>query len=131
MRTIHSIEQTIFGNGIGNCFAACVASILKCSLDDVPNFCYNNNENWWKDTQEFLGKHGFYAIEFQITDRPFMAPVPDGIHCILSGKSPRGDFNHSVIGQFRDGAIFYEFDPHPSKDYLDGDYQSIMFIGIL
>lgn len=31
------VDQTEYGPH-GNCFAACVASILECSIDQVPNF---------------------------------------------------------------------------------------------
>lgn len=38
------VPQTIDDGVKGNCMAACVASILELSIDDVPNY---HGYNWW------------------------------------------------------------------------------------
>jgi hypothetical protein len=43
--------------------------------------------------------------------------TPDGVPCLATGPSPRGDYNHVVIWQ--DGRCVH--DPHPSGDGLAGD----------
>ena len=41
------VDQTTFGHGKGNCFTACVASILELSLESVPNFCLDHEGGAW------------------------------------------------------------------------------------
>lgn len=131
MKTISKVYQTEFGEGNGNCWSACIASMLKMKLEDVPNFCLNVN-TWWKDTQEWMMNRGMFLIEMEINnDSLYVSDVPDGIHCIMSGKSPRGDFHHSVIGRHNKGTFYYKFDPHPDGTFLDGEVKYITFIGTL
>ena len=57
------VDQTILTAPGGNCFAACVASILELPLADVPNFC--SEERWWNALQIWLcaiGDAGFMGI---------------------------------------------------------------------
>jgi hypothetical protein len=119
------IRQTIFGEGKGNCYATCLAMILGLELDDVPNIAGEvPPEEWWGELQKWLGKHGLSMMEIGL-DVPFKFFALEGTKCILSGKSPRGEFNHSVVGHFSEERGFcYEYDPHPSDAFLDGSVQS-------
>jgi hypothetical protein len=103
------VDQTTFGRPHGNCFSACIASIMHVPLADVPTFCAREDEGWWTDFLEWLAPRGMYALALTYGhDR-----MIDGFH-VLSGKSPRGDFMHSVVG-WRDKIVH---DPHPSRDGL-------------
>ena len=44
------VKQTKFGKGEGNCFPACLASVLELSLEEVPEI---RGENWISDTNKF------------------------------------------------------------------------------
>ncbi len=101
---MQAIDQTTFGEGLGNCFSACVASILHLQIEEVPFF--GADELWWTRFAEWLEARNLYAI--CLKHRPGRAPV--GYH-ILSGKSPRGDFMHSVVAKGEDVV----HDPHPSR----------------
>lgn len=89
----------------GNCFAACIASLVEVPLNYVPNIeelfeCYP----WFDVLCAWLEEQGFEFIsstkdECEKTDRYYM----------VSGKSPRGNFNHIVIYQY--GKMIH--DPHP------------------
>jgi hypothetical protein len=53
------VTQTITTPGNGNCFAACVASILECDLDRLPN---PHGDNWFGQWHEFLKPHGLRML---------------------------------------------------------------------
>ena len=102
-------KQTIFGEGIGNCFSTCIENIL--GITDVPNFCAY--EDWPHNYRQWLIDNGYGTV--MITDYDgFIDTV--GLH-IICGQSPRGDFQHAIVGY--NGEPF--FDPHPSNDFLVGD----------
>jgi hypothetical protein len=53
------VSQTITEAGRGDCLPACLASILECDLDRLPNY---HDENWWMDWHNFLKTHGLNLI---------------------------------------------------------------------
>jgi hypothetical protein len=111
-------DQTIFGDKKGNCWAACLASILDTAVSVVPNFCSDHPEpdgTWFSETNKWLKPMGLCLIEFTIQEDRNLMDVFPGIW-IAAGKSPRGDFDHCVI--YRGGMMIH--DPHPSRDGLDG-----------
>lgn len=100
-------DQTTFGFPGGNCFSACVASLLHLPLDDVPYFM--DGDGWYERFQSWLAPHGCYALAFNLD----AGWTPAGLH-ILSGKSPRdlnGGALHSVVARGKEIA----HDPHPSR----------------
>lgn len=129
------IRQTIFGDKKGNCFAACVASVLELPLGTVPNFCVAEGD-WLIKANAWLVPYGVALMDLDLPKdgsmRNFHA-LSDGIYVFLSGKSPRGEFSHSVVGRYRlydDGRhqLEYAHDPHPSDAYLDGPPKIITVI---
>ncbi len=123
-------KQTIFGKQNGNCFATCVASLLDLPLSEVPNFCAEENDDWFALLQQWLGERGLFAIELKMVSEPFLCPVPDGTLAILTGMGARG-LLHSVIGSYRLRAEQHVWehvhDPHPDDTFID-DVQNITFI---
>lgn len=113
------IDQTTFGVPDGNCFSACVASILHVPLANVPSFC--KHEDWWERFIEWLKPRGYYALMIKHTPEW----VPQGFH-IMSGKSPRGTFQHSVVA--RSSEIVH--DPHPSRAGIESTIDHIVIIPI-
>lgn len=116
---MNKLDQTIFGEDHGDCFRTCVACILELPLDAVPNFCdvdlYPGDDGeWFVALDEWLQMFNLSAICLS-HDGTF---APRGF-AILSGGSPRGDFNHSVVAH--NGEMVW--DPHPSRgglrDHLD------------
>lgn len=100
------VDQTILGEK-GNCFAACLASILEIPIDIIPEF---NDPQWLRLTNEWLAKRGLFYIEVKFEDdhyeflKKFM-----GYH-LICGRAWR-NFDHAVVGY--KGEIVH--DPHPSK----------------
>ena len=109
------VDQTLFKAGgpedeCGNCFAACIASIMEKPLIQIPNFCAH--KDWVLRLNTWLAHMGLYYMEFR---SEFNHGKEDwGFH-IMSGPSPRlKGFYHSVVG-FK-GEIIH--DPHPSRTGL-------------
>lgn len=105
------VDQTTFGHPGGNCYSACVASILGLPVSEVPYFMDDPPPAWHERLDAFLAPRGLYALHFQIADREIYDRNnlwPKGFY-ILCGKSPRGD--HAVVGCGPNVA----HDPHPSR----------------
>ena len=86
----------------GNCLQACLASIFDLDLEDVPEF--GVGDDWYEKFREWcLEKFGLQPVDI-VADGSF---EPRGWH-LIHGKSPRGDWNHAIVGY--DGAGRH--DPH-------------------
>lgn len=113
-------RQTIFSApeiGIhGNCFSACIASLMDLPLEHVPHFS-SHGPNWFNVFYEFIK-----TTEFEFNGTCYIPNTPDwkdfkGVdgYVIIGGGSPRGIKNgHAVI--YKDGYPF--FDPHPDESFL-------------
>ena len=121
------VDQTICGLG-GNCFAACVASILELKIDQVPNFC-ECEDTWFADFSRWVARRGYTplfvkadAVRCRYID---ICPLlTAGHYLIVSGLSPRGDFMHAVV-EHR-GAVVH--DPHPSRAGFVGAWQDFIVL---
>jgi hypothetical protein len=125
------IDQTRFGfdgkdEAPGNCWAACIASILELELDELPDevpFWEEHGIKSWEPYKNHMFKW-LFDRELTLIDvqcgkicyngpQEFFQPL-----CILSGPSPRNNrVNHAVVSC---GTNIIH-DPHPSRDGLVGD----------
>jgi hypothetical protein len=103
------IDQTIYGPE-GNCFQACIASILEVPLDDVPE-CLGGRYD--QRLLDWLHSKGLGLV---------LKPTAGGWltgYCILTAKSPRTEGNHAVV--IKDGEVVH--DPHPERDMGIGEWK--------
>lgn len=59
------VNQTDFSKGTGNCFSACVASILEFDIRDIPNFLVDadgQTVKMWQMIGEWLNERGWGMI---------------------------------------------------------------------
>lgn len=122
------IDQTTFGYPEGNCFMACIASILEVPLEKLPNLyeetCSWDKESeqwihgdWWSVTLKAVRNHGWELIFVARGD-----VAPQG-YAIAGGDSPREEAmtedgenaGHAVV--YLDG-IDLVHDPHPDRTGL-------------
>lgn len=97
------VDQTVFGDGKGNCFAACVASLLHKQVADVPNFCVEHSDaDWYLHFAKWLQSNGFGPLTFAMPDEAAVAhhlnwarTFAPGVPWIAGGDTPRG--KHAVI----------------------------------
>jgi len=127
------VDQTRIGV-LGNCLAACVASILEVDLSQVDFSCGNYPPGkWLAPFQDLLSKVGFRYVECRklSTVRNFT----EGSFFIATGPTKRltlgSDLKpllHSVVCKWDlDGAVEVVHDPHPSKMGLT----EMWFYGVL
>ena len=138
------VDQTRFGcspgasdDPPGNCWAACIASLLGVSIAEVPDEMefwkpgMHPRDSWRpyeKRMHRWLLERGVVLVEFDLGKAMYCGPNDciDGMHYILSGPSPRNpDVLHAVVGRGSPARI--EHDPHHSRDGLKGDPQKWTF----
>ena len=98
------VDQTKFGQHHGNCFAACVASILEIPIEVIPELPGDNT--WTFVFREWLKPLGFTCYTLTLGDDD----VAQG-YTIMAGMSPRGKWLHAVVAL--DGVMVH--DPHPDR----------------
>ncbi len=112
-----AVDQTILAADPvrqGNCLAACVATYLGITLEEVPHFGEYDPEGepgaWWHLLVGFMAAHGLWPVKL---DDPSEALPGEAVFVV--GPGPRGVM-HQVI--YRDGVLWH--DPHPSRAGLLG-----------
>ena len=89
---------------VGDCFRACIASVLELPADAVPHFALLGNR--WSRVADAFCEALSRDLEWHDGE------PPDDIWAIVTVQSPRGsDVRHSVI--YRGGKMVH--DPHPSR----------------
>lgn len=104
----------------GNCVPACIASILELPLEAVPHFASVHGPYFMKQMRKWFEDQGMGLCYLNGGGNVFFSAA----HSIATGKSPRGDFLHSVVWKGRQMA----HDPHPSRAGLVGTPQEFMII---
>lgn len=95
------VFQTLYGPGEGNCFQACVASLLEVAMDDLPHFCRDFKGDWLGQTNGWLNERfGVCLFDVPYVDWARWCVGMQGAYCIASGPNTQG-VQHSVIGQVR------------------------------
>lgn len=110
------VYQTKFGHPEGNCFNACVASILECSLEDLPDLekFEAKGVNWLDGLNEALRPMGYGVIHVPASEEnPASVYIPPRGHFIASGDG-YGALLHSVVCEERGrGDVDIVHDPYP------------------
>jgi hypothetical protein len=103
------VTQTRVGEEVGNCFAACLASILDLEMADIPEFS-TDEDLWLHDVQQWLATRGLYYVQMAPTDPGLQSAFENGtLYHTIEGTSPRGG-QHACVGE--NGEIVW--DPHPN-----------------
>ena len=97
------IKQTWFGgidapaNGNGNCFQACVASILEIPLDGSFNHGVFSDDEWFQRFNDWLKQYGLASIfiECSLTN-PLNSTPLRGIH-IAEMEVVGSSLKHAVV----------------------------------
>ena len=115
------IDQTIVGSESGNCFAACIASVLEMPLETIPQPLPGDMdddawEKYFERVYHYLDRtFGLGIIDVSCTLEESSKLLP-GVYVMPYGPSPRlPDSLHSVVA--RDGKIIH--DPLPEGKRLD------------
>jgi len=112
------VFQTKFGDGVGNCLNACVASIFEIGINDIIDFNeysaqlgnskYNSVGLW-----HWAKENGYFLCNSSKKE-----DIPNYIQFyIATGNSPRGNLKHAVV--FSGGKLVH--DPHPDQTGVMGE----------
>lgn len=126
-----AVDQTSFGAPrsiiatremvVGNCFSACVASVLELPIAEVPLFFsfedsvnHNDDPIWWRIFQLWLEVHGIVAVCY-VAPSPPIPGWPEG-YSLAGGVSPRNGIMHECVAL--DGVLVH--DPNPDRTFFAG-----------
>lgn len=115
-KSVKPVEQTILSPPDGNCFAACVASILELPVESVPNF-RTEGHGWWHEWQRWLEPHNLALLGWSsddLGDDEVRADTLRGytICTVRYGPKQKDGISHSVVAL--NGKIVWN--PHPLRD---------------
>jgi hypothetical protein len=97
------VTQTKFPQR-GNCFRACLATLLNINIDFMPPF-EEQSDNVWIPAKQWLLMQGLTICNYH-------SEFPPNGYSIAVGQSPRNpNIHHAVVAL--NGKQY--FDPHPSR----------------
>jgi len=122
----------------GDCMRTVFACMLnKANPDEVPNFMRDGEKTFYPYMESWLTENDLEWIELDYEDWKKTPSVPLGI-CGITGKSPRGDYDHIVVGDIRHRSedeknfrdIYFTHDTSPAHDgaFIEGDIKLIGFL---
>lgn len=91
---VHVKGAVLMRNG-QDCFAACMASLIGCELDEVPPFHDMTDDAWLQQAQIFASERGYLLTDYLIGGPPasiFIVKHP--------GSDPPTRHGHGIIGRF-------------------------------
>lgn len=109
------VDQTLFGKVDGNCLPACIASLLEIGIEEVPHFCRDYRDSWFRAFLNWLEPKGLTAICWLGPGWPegYAEHLRKLTH-IAGGPSPRYEGNdvlHAVV--MRGDELLH--DPHHDR----------------
>lgn len=119
------VLQTKFGEAEGNCFPACVASVLELPLETIPNFIEQEKEtgnHWFWLCNQWLEQLNLALVHLEIPDAKTLYNAKKwalGYH--LAGVTSPRNLKHSVV--IKNGKVVH--DPHPDQDSLNAKIKDI------
>lgn len=122
------VYQTKYGEGEGNCFQACLASIFELELEDVPDFCnvYPTKDNtWFNEYTKWLNGKGYSVLTFSLLENSSISlngPQLRGCILLVSGKN-KNKVQHCTI--YRDGECIHN--PNKNCTGIVPEYVDIIF----
>lgn len=128
------VYQDDFTFSTGNCFAACLATLLEVPLEAVPSFMAE--EDWFGAVNRWLAPRNLRFVDIKWTSEFAIQPDTGG-YCLLTGPSPRRpELLHTIvatIGRRDDGHVEFRptHDPHPDAEFLAGEPTSVGFLAVL
>jgi hypothetical protein len=131
MGQFKKVFMTKFGYGKGNCLQACVASVFGMRLDDVPDFCEGDADNfvWFHRLEKWCKENNLPSpllIEecFDSEKNAFRLYMSSGTLFIANGTVNRSDELHCTVWEAQkikkklEYVMIHDPFPNPSIDEL-------------
>lgn len=107
------ITQTVLNATRGDCFAACLASLLEVSIEQVPNIHNISGDDWFYPLNAWLRQaHGLVLLMIQADAYASKVWFPDGVPFIASCDTGLG-WNHAVVMAYHGMEAKVLHDPFP------------------
>lgn len=135
------VYQTRNNGTDGNCFHACIASVLGLDLSDVPDILPNTpHEDWWKQWAVWFETQGIGWF-FGFFDGLDKFSISIGALAILCGPSQRAkdegaEYGHCIVARYqvRNGQHYFKYvhnptpDAGPKETWLAGDPTDMLIL---
>ena len=126
------IDQTLFGDKNGNCWAACVATITGIPLEAIPNFCVTHDDaTWYRAFALWLRPLGFAPVSFAFPDAQasrnhldWAEDIAPSTPWIGAGDTPRG--KHAVV--YMGHRMIHDPNPRHGRKGLDRLEDATFFV---
>ena len=122
------IYQTCFGGKDapleqqGNCFQACVATVLQMPLEEAFDARQGTDDEWFDEFIKWLEQYGLGCIWLESTkENPARCSACCGIH-IMECKSDTLYQGESHVVVINEGLLFHDPNPHAKEQ---GDIQGV------
>ena len=124
------VMQSNLSSTEGDCFAACVASILEVSLSDIPNFMLQKGDKWWDHYNKWLlENYNCVAFNFELDSNNreewISLCIESNLYCMGTIKCSNR-LIHSVV--LKSGNIVHNPWPYYGGDHSEFTIKSIEFI---
>ena len=117
------VEQALVDAELGDCFAACLASLLELPLDCVPN---PHGGRWFETIQRWLYDTRHQVLVLAYASASAVHSYPGQALVIASVKSQRFEGKtHAVIWDVSKGEMVW--DPSPNRAERTLPYEPLRF----
>jgi hypothetical protein len=103
----------------------------------IPNFTEEGSAHFWSKLEAWLTENNLEYIEVSLDEFWASPCLPSG-PCGIVGKSPRGEYDHIVVGRIehreeggslhRDLHFVHDTSPHHDGRYIDGKVKWVGFL---
>ena len=107
----------------GNCFQACVATVLQMPLEEAFDCTsLQSEDHWFDDFNEWLEQYGLGCIWFETSEeKPMSASIIRGIHIAeCKSKTLYNGERHAIV--IRNGELFHDPNPNAKEQ---GEFQGV------
>ena len=119
------VQQTRFGEE-GNCFQACVATMLGMELGSVPDFCNLEDGYWYDKFFLFLSQFGLSCVMYDlrmVADTEFFDEIKDAATLVIGHTAQHITRRHCCV--YWGGSVLHN--PLQGCDLTDEEY--VIYIG--
>ena len=121
------VYQTKYGKKDGNCFQACVASVMEMKLDDVPDFCNIYSEDtWYIEFAKWLEQFNLSSVMINVTKSMIESSDLFDVCCKgyhIAGVSTSHDTKHAIV--IKDGDMVFNPNINDKKEYTTKDIEDV------
>lgn len=120
---------------VGDCWRACLATILEVEYTEVPYFGDMADDpstyaDWYKKTLKFLEQYGLHYFEFRLGDhgKEHRKETLRGYHMIVGQSRLYREYKHACVG--KDGEIVWDPNPREGAGIVPGTETYGVFVAM-